>query len=223
MLGPLLLCASTLLLVGCNSNLPGGAQSEAREPTDLADLQVQSPEAIAYRPAAPSDVSLSADSPICFAQFVSDPLRRALRLEVDVGFGGSIAGAFDRALIEADIPRSLNGTSRLLGIRNSSAEVQRQDYQRTCAWTPKNIYVDLAIGMSAAGEPYRIELTIRQADKRWRQVVERSADTLPPGSTVWPAGEEGGFMSLAEQFAATLNYDTMQMGREVEKLLEVSK
>lgn len=206
-----LLALAVLSLTACDPGTAGGLmesggmdEGEQVQSTNLADLQVQPPEPITYEEARPGDIRILPESQVCIAELIDLPLREAINLSDDVGFRGSIAEPFDRWFLNAGMG------SRRESVGQGLTERHRQAYRESCAWTPKNIYVDLAIGMNAAGEPYRIELTIRQADKRWRQVVERSNESDWPRTPALPRDRT--------EFA--IRADMEALGAEVSSLLK---
>lgn len=205
------------LLTACDPAAGGGGMSggsdmaddeHAREPASLAELQVQPPEAIAYKEAGPGDIRVLPESRVCIAEFVEPSLREAIDLSNNIGFRGSIAGPFDRWFLAA-------GTgSRRESVGQGVTDRHRQAYRESCAWTPENIYIYIYIGLNTAGESYRIELTIRQADKQWVRVVER-LEGRRPDITDFPPYRVGS-EALAE---ASIAKDINELSTKVGKLL----
>lgn len=177
-----------LLLPGCNPGASdgygkGGIMADEGQivgTTSLAELQVQPPEPIVYAEAGSGGIHIKENTLFCSVTVADADLRQALDLPSDISLG-IVNSVFFGATEASGVSEKRLGETlpRTAGVKQSSSDLQRRYYQERCAWTPDNIYINTAIGMNAAGEPYRITVTLRQADREWTRVVERTDDKYP--------------------------------------------
>ena len=228
---------ASVLLVGCGSSEAssgtgegsvrshGQEQQMTNEPipevSNIDDLQVQPPQPIDYKPARPGEIRIKPESVFCSAQYIVGSLRSELRLPDELGLVGSIQAALYKHAEALGLSklRTSDGRRRGYGVNDRSNQLQRELYGSDCSWAPETIYIDVVASLNVTDEPYRVEVSIRQNDKEWKHVVERSASTLPEESKEWFNGEDGGYMSLTDKFQVSMQYDMRRIGREVEEFL----
>ena len=125
-------------------------------------------------------------------------------------------------MIEQDLPRAIDGTTRRPYLHLASTDLQLRSYYGRCAWTPENIYVDINIGLSAANEPYRIEVTMRQGDKKWRREVARD-EPRSDVHVVLPEPETGSAaeqrMLYRQRYVRSIGAETKDIGERVRQAL----